>query len=364
MNKLFSKDFFRALPKTWTAINTFVQINNMSLIAVRLMNMHFCKTVSLLFILLQCPTLLHSAANDTTSYSPTIKKKSPVRAPAPLGFFNKLVIPINHVENLLLIEVTINGMVGNFILDTGAPCLVLNKTYFREGFNQSAQLATGITGEGSEVFRTRVEKLQIQDLYYENLEAEITSLAQIENSKGVKILGLLGTNLFTEFELEIDVRGDVLTIYKLTKEGERVEKETETKTADVKIPFNLNNNIIFVKGKIKDKELNFCFDTGAEVNVLATNVNRKILTDFVIRKRSILMGVGGQKAEVLSGFVKQVIIGEIPFANMQTYLSSVSELQNVYETFFDGIFGYPLLFNGVVNVNFKKKEFLMYLYKN
>ena len=326
--------------------------------------MLFRKIFCIFLLLLFSPIFTYSASNDTTAFLPTYKKRTPVRAPNPLGYFNKLVIPINHVENLLLIEVTINGIVGNFILDTGAPCLVLNKTYFREGFAQSAQLATGITGEGSEVLRTRVEKLQIQDLYYENLEAEITSLSQIENSKGVKILGLLGTNLFTEFELEIDVRGDFVTIYKLDKDGERIEKQTETKTADIKIPFKLNNNIIFVKGKIKDKELNFCFDTGAEVNVLSTSVNRKLLSEFVIKRRAILMGVGGQKAEVLSGYVKQITIGEIPLENMQTYLSSISELQNVYETFFDGMFGYPLLFNGVVNINFKKNEFLMYLYKN
>jgi len=326
--------------------------------------MHFRKIFCILLLLLFGPIFIYSAINDTTAFLPTYKKRSPVRAPAPLGFFNKLVIPINHVENLLLMEVNINGMTGNFILDTGAPCLVLNKTYFREGYNQSAQLATGITGEGSEVLRTRVEKLQIQELYYENLEAEITSLAQIENAKGVKILGLLGTNLFTEFELEIDVRGDFVTVYKLDKDGERIEKQTETKTADIKIPFKLTNNIIFLKGKIKDKELNFCFDTGAEVNVLSTNVNRKLLSEFIIKRRAILMGVGGQKAEVLSGYVKQITIGEIPLNNMQTYLSSISELQNVYETFFDGMFGYPLLFNGVVNINFKKNEFLMYLYKN
>jgi len=326
--------------------------------------MHFRKIFCIFLVLLFSPIFTYSASNDTTAFFPSYKKRSPVRAPAPLGYFNKLVIPINHVENLLLIEVTINGIVGNFILDTGAPCLVLNKTYFREGYNQSAQLATGITGEGSEILRTRVEKLQIQELYYENLEAEITSLAQIENAKGVKILGLLGTNLFTEFELEIDVRGDFVTVYKLDKDGERIEKQTETKIADIKIPFKLTNNIIFLKGKIKDKELNFCFDTGAEVNVLSTSVNRKLLSEFVIKRRAILMGVGGQKAEVLSGYIKQITIGEIPLNNMQTYLSSISELQNVYETFFDGMFGYPLLFNGVVNINFKKNEFLMYLYKN
>jgi predicted aspartyl protease len=320
------------------------------------------KIIILFFILLQGSNLAADGINGLPI--DFYKKKSPVRAPTPLGFFEKLVIPINHVENLLLIEVTINGLVGNFILDTGAPCLILNQTYFREGMAQAGQTATGITGDGAEVLRTRIEKLQIQDLYYENLEAEVTNLSQIENSKGVKVLGLLGTNLFTEFEIEIDVRGDFVTIYKLDKNGERLHLEKQTKTEDVKIPFTLNNNIIYINGKIKEKELRFCFDTGAEVNVLASHTNRKVLTEFTVLRRSVLVGAAGQKAEVLSGYVKQLKIGEVGFTAMQTYLSSISSLQTVYDSFFDGILGYPLLFNGVVNINFKKKEFLMYLYKN
>ncbi len=284
--------------------------------------------------------------------------------PKPKGDFTKLVIPLKHVQNLMMIEVSINGESGNLILDTGAPYLVLNKTYFRKGATKTDQVANGITGPGGDVSTTKVKRLQLQELYFENVEADITNLAQIENSKGVKVLGLMGTNLFSEFEVLIDVRSDVLTIFKLNKQGIRLDSSEIYKQADFTIPIDVRNNIIYIEGNINDKKMRFCFDSGAEVNVLSTKVNKHVLEEFVVQRRSLLVGSGGQRAEVISGVVKQVNIGAQNFMTMHTYLTSLVELQRIYDHYFDGILGYPLMFNGSVSINFKKKEFSMYLYKN
>ncbi len=292
------------------------------------------------------------------SPTPYITRSSPV----PKGEFSKLTIPLKHVQNLLMIEATINGVSGNLILDTGAPYLVLNKTYFRKGLSETNQVATGITGKGGEVVKTTVKKFQLQELYYENVEADITNLAQIENSKGVKVLGLMGTNLFTEFELIIDTRRDQLILYKLDRNGERIFKGNETEKAAIQVPFLLTNNIIYLEGIINEKNLRFCFDSGAEVNVLSSSVNKKVISNFMVQRRSLLVGSGGQRLEVINGILKQVDVGGHSFAYMQTYLTPLADLQQVYDNYFDGILGYPLMFYGAVGINFKKKEFSMYLY--
>ncbi len=41
-------------------------------------------------------------------------------------------IPFTRAGNLILIQATVDTVQGNFILDTGAPNLVLNLTYFRK----------------------------------------------------------------------------------------------------------------------------------------------------------------------------------------------------------------------------------------
>src|SRR5678815_210867 len=42
------------------------------------------------------------------------------------------IIPFNRVGNLIVVKAKADSVEGNFILDTGAPGLVLNITYFRD----------------------------------------------------------------------------------------------------------------------------------------------------------------------------------------------------------------------------------------
>ena len=84
--------------------------------------------------------------------SPLVKRKkgrgSDFPDPIPQGESAKISIPIKRAGNLILMEVQIDSIVGNLILDTGAPHLVLNKTYFRNYPLYGNVMASGITGGG------------------------------------------------------------------------------------------------------------------------------------------------------------------------------------------------------------------------
>ena len=60
--------------------------------------------------------------------------------PAAQRRFQKLVIPLNYVQNLLRIEASINGVNGNLILDTGAP----KNTWMQKRFCSQALLTIGL----------------------------------------------------------------------------------------------------------------------------------------------------------------------------------------------------------------------------
>jgi hypothetical protein len=134
--------------------------------------------------------------------------------------FKTLIIPIKRVQNLIVVEARLDSMVGNFILDTGSPNLVLNKTYFRQGwklYDKTPVHAGGLSA--APVMRTRVNNLAIKELYFEKLTADLSDLSHIENHRGIKILGLLGVSLFTDFEMVIDLHKGILYLHKLDKKG-------------------------------------------------------------------------------------------------------------------------------------------------
>jgi hypothetical protein len=57
-----------------------------------------------------------------------------------------LVIPVRRVNRLIVIEAKIDTLIGNFILDTGAPELIVNKTYFRNWWYKTDMVASSATG--------------------------------------------------------------------------------------------------------------------------------------------------------------------------------------------------------------------------
>ncbi len=281
----------------------------------------------------------------------------------PEGDFEKLVIPLKRVNNLLLIEARIDTLVGNFIFDTGAAKLVLNKTYFRNWKASSGTLAYGIGGGVGQLYHQEIDSLIIRDLFFTNLDADVVNLGHIETAKGIKILGLLGANLFTDMEMVIDEKNNTLTLYKTDKKGERISREIDSLIANVEIPLDLDNNILFLTGNCAGKKLRFCLDTGAEINVLGNSVSNKVLNHFTLTNQAMLGGSSDQNLAVLRGELDALQIGNDTLKQMPFILTDLSNLALVYNTTLDGILGYPFLSKGKVILNTKKKKLSMYFYK-
>jgi predicted aspartyl protease len=280
----------------------------------------------------------------------------------PCKDFKTLIVPIKRIQNLIVVEARIDTLIGNFILDTGSPKLVLNKTYFRkEGWN-TGQFSANVTGESvTPVMRTNVKDLAIKELYFENLPADINDLGHIENHRGIKILGLLGVSLFTSFEVVIDLHKSVMYLHKLDENGHIPAEERIVKSEpSLKIPFRLVRNIIMVDVTIAGKKLVFCVDTGAEANTLSNKLSAKVLGTFSVSKRMLMVGAGGSETEVLLGTVDELIIGSKSFKNMHAAITGLEALGNAYGRSIDGILGSNFLVKGIISINFVTKELKMH----
>lgn len=312
-----------------------------------------------------CSLIIISVCNVSMRFpeNQTAVSKPVFDGATPMGDFERLEIPLKRINNLFLIEARIDSLEGNFIFDTGAPKLVLNKTYFRNWKLSNGSTAYGIGGTAAQVFHQSIDSLIIDHLYFTDLDADVVNLGHIETAKGVKILGLLGANLFTDMEMVIDERNSKLILYKLDKEGERIFKgDADTLIPDIEIPVELYNDIIYLNGESGGKKLRFCFDSGAEINVLDNTVNNKVLDHFTLTNRAVLGGSSDQNVGVLRGELDFLIVGNDTLKNMPFILTGLSNLEIVYNTTLDGILGYPFLAKGKVVINTKKKKLYQYFY--
>jgi len=318
----------------------------------------------LLFIFLLTQGLKGNCAKSRPIGGITFTNILPDPDPPPYGDFQTLIVPIKKAGNLIIVEAQVDSVEGNFVMDTGAPYLVLNATYFRDAPKIDDQESAGINGESGGSFTTVVHNFSILDLHYSSLTADVTDLSAIENGRNMKILGLLGTRLFANFAVTIDLFNNLMYIHKLNEQGNIPPGEQVFHDPFLRTPFNYMNDIIFMKGAIADKTLWFVFDTGAETNLLDYSRSGKAIRKMQIINRSKLTGVGGSSFEILYARFDELTVGNQKFTRNRALVTDLEKMGRAYDHNIDGILGYDFFSRGIFTINFVKKEFEMYIYNN
>lgn len=281
--------------------------------------------------------------------------------PKPQGVFSELIIPLKRAGRLLLVEATVDSIRGNFIFDTGAPGLVLNASYFPDSRAVPGMVASGITGSAGPVRAKHVGHLALRDLSYHDIQAEVVDLSHLENARGVQILGLLGVDLFTSFEIEIDLRSSVLRLVRCNKRGNPLVHSE--RSWDLTSRIQLIDKTIYLNCSMADRNMVFGFDTGAEVNALNSRSNKKVLEQVEITGRSVLRGTGSSTVEILYGTMQEFTFCDENFAGMQTIITSMSHMNAGYGASIDGMLGVEFLNRGIVRLNLIKGEMSMLMFK-
>ncbi len=291
----------------------------------------------------------------------TLSVKTKPIDPTPLGEFKRLAIPLKRAGNLILIDAKIDNIEGSLIFDTGASTLVLNQTYFRKVWPaDDLASASGVNGmlEGP-VMRTNISRFSISELYYENLRADVAPLGHLENSREVKILGLIGASIFSRLQVELDLANEIMYLTRLDNEGNPIQSGTIEGLPDFELPLRYSNQHMVIETEIGGKKLPFLLDTGAEMTILDSRLPGKCMEVFVPRGRSKLVGSDGKKKEVITGALKAIKMGGV---ELKFIPAMVADLGQAFDLPISGIIGYDLLSRGIAVINTRKGLFSMYLY--
>ncbi|KAF0195640.1 MAG: hypothetical protein FD166_2813 [Bacteroidetes bacterium] len=272
------------------------------------------------------------------------------------GNLNSVVIPLKQAGRLFMIEAKINEQEGNLIFDTGATELVLNRTYFRKYSSYEKQAGGGITGSMSKVYGTILKKIDVSGLFYNQVAADLADLGHIEDKRGVKILGLFGVKMIDNLEVIFDAAHSELRLNRVDEDGNRLDPDANNMQYEFTQKLDTRCNFMMIRGRINDKELYFCLDTGAEINVLSNNIPKKAMGTVLISRRSNLGGSKSGSVEALYGTMKQFEFGNYQFGSMGTVIIDLSSMCEAYGCSIDGMLGYDFWQKGVFCFNYRKKE--------
>lgn len=274
-------------------------------------------------------------------------------------------LPFSRSGNLIFIKARADTTEGNFILDTGCPGLVLNQTYFRHypSFRSQEIESQGVNGSFGDVLHTTVKNFSFGNSRHRQLEADLVNLGHIENSRGIKVLGLIGLQLLTQFEMIIDFEKNTIHFRETSrKEPPGVGHHLLADTASYStVPVELKDDRIMVKTEIAGKKLSLLIDSGAEINILDSRLPDKVFEQVAITGRVSLNGTGNKPVDALKAELSLLQIGQRRMENVPILIANLEKTCFSHGGCVDGVLGFENLSATRIGFNFVTGK--MYIWK-
>jgi len=266
---------------------------------------------------------------------------------------SRISMPFKLAGKMIILPATVNGVSGNFILDTGIPHAVLNASYF-DG-QKVARAYHGVNGTTTQVKANHV-KVQLGAISWKGVYAEILPLAHLETIKGLPILGLLGGRMLRNYTLWIDYGQQLIWLEKEATQWETPYFKASTGASLVMQSFRFKNGSPCLDLKIGGHPYRFSLDTGAETNIIDPKYRIALTPYFNLEEQKVLSSFSQTTKRITSTLLYGMSLEGIPCQPMVTTFCPISELNTSTKgPKVAGILGYEFLSQFKLCINFKNR---------
>lgn len=257
-----------------------------------------------------------------------------------------LELSFELVNNLPMVQATVDGRSGNFLFDTGAEMTLLNQRYFK-GTPSAMATGAGATGKLENASTYRVRRFEWHGLSFQDADLTAVDLQHL-SPNGPPLLGLIGADLLTHYAVTLDYSNRKIVL--------RAPAKQKLAPPQLKMPFVLQGHLPVISASIADKAYNLTIDSGAGVNMLPQEQLPGLGTQLTNPFSADLGGVSNQAKSVKGGTIKQMTLGKkVRLVDMVTIFTAIGPLANSKPTPIDGILGYEFLRQYQVTINYPER---------
>lgn len=263
-----------------------------------------------------------------------------------------LSIPFELDWNLIWLEGIVDSKQGFFILDTGAPTLILNNRGDKLGRSRSA--TAGGRGVGGEVEMRphRVKSFQLGGVEQGAQPAYQIDLREVESHAGREIHGLIGYEQFNDYELLIDYPARLMELYPNGK------NELHTSQRPLQsFKFSRYTHLPLLSLRQGKKRLLFVLDTGAGASLLHQEAAESLdIAPESLSEATYLVGVDGNRQSAPIVSVPYLQLGTEDLADFPLVLTDLSRLSQVEGLAIDGVLGTDFLKTHRISIDYKRQR--------
>lgn len=257
-------------------------------------------------------------------------------------------LPFQRVGGMLLLEASVDGKRGHFILDTGAPGLIING---KPGLSDGLTEGMGLHGP-LQIEAIAVEYFEMGSLVRRNVTAYLLDMEYLEQVTGCPIAGLIGHTVLENLELYLDLEQGMVELHP----GSSSSLKESLGQPMLEIPFILRNHLPVVKVKIGKRSYRLGIDSGAEVNILNERLFGKLKPyqeGLVVRHR--IRGLDQQIKEVRSVNICAMLMQGSTMPSQRYYFADLTAIRQLHQLSIDGLLGYPFLQQYRVAIDYQSR---------
>ncbi len=239
---------------------------------------------------------------------------------------------VQIVQGFIIVQAQVNGQLGNYIIDTGSPGLVLNCKHFPE----VGRLAKQINGIGGSIDTYEIDEVQFTwQEYNTEKSAYLIDLAYLERATMMTIHGLVGVDVFGNHRITINYQTHKIQLG--SAEGKGCAPEQTWRFEIIK-----EAHLILIQLVVKGKKRTFVIDSGSKSNLIDRSVAEELSILKVIDSVAV---IGADQSIVAS---KKVVIGDFEnlpsvHQNLPFILYNMDFVNSISSMHIDGIIGHEFL---------------------
>lgn len=287
---------------------------------------------------------------------PSVRKLSNTLSPPDLTTPPSVDAPMRLVRGLVLVEAEVDGRRGAFLLDSGAPTLVLNQREFPAPATATPLAASsgqGVNGRLAGASYHVTQSFNWQGISFKNQEVPTLDLASLAGRLGgAPLLGIIGYNVFSQYALTLDYHGGLV---RLRQPGTALPAAPAPL---IWVPFTLSGHLPVVALTVAGQTFDVAVDCGAQTNLLDQQYEAALAAQLRQPDTSRVSGADAASRTVASGQLRAVrLAGPLVFRHQQTVFADISHLnQNPNRAHLQGLVGYPLLSQYRTTIDYVNKQ--------
>ena len=263
------------------------------------------------------------------------------------------------VNGIVILPVEMDGRQVKFILDSGAPMLVINSQADTTQQEIIVAAGEGVGGSISSIGLAKVQSLTWAGGSRQDFETISMDLTHLEKELGMEFCGLISKEELEPYETYIDYDAKKICLYLLDEEGNPLEPDRLPK-AKGGVKFELRAHIACLNAKVGNKKLTLGLDTGAQTNLLDDDYYGEFEKILQETKVDTLQGADLNMPVIQTGVISETKIGKLAFPDMRYAFYDISDLSHAYNLNIDGLLGYPFLSQRPVSINYRKQTLKLY----